>query len=127
MSTHQHEFGIQSMCRTLGVSRSGYYAWRAQDGQNQSDRKDGILTEQIRRVFGQSGQTYGSPGVYAELKAQGIKCSRHRVARLMRQAALNASPPRRRVRTTIPSGQVHSVCNLLDRDFTATAPNQKWL
>ncbi len=54
-------------------------------------------------------------------------CSRHRVARLMRQAALNASPPRRRVRTTIPSGQVHSVCNLLDRDFTASAPNQKWL
>lgn len=127
MSTHQYEFSIQGMCRVLGISPSGYYAWRAQGGQNQTARQDAILTEQIRRVFDQSGQTYGSPRVYAELKAQGIACSRHRVARLMRQAALNASPPRRRVRTTIPSGQVHSVCNLLDRDFTATAPNQKWL
>ena len=127
MSTHQHEFSIQGMCRAFGVSRSGYYAWCAQGGLNRSARKDAVLTEQIRRIFDQSGQTYGSPRVYAELKAQGMVCSRHRVARLMRQAALNARPPRHRVRTTIPGGQVHSVCNLLDRDFSANAPNQKWL
>ncbi len=127
MSTHQHEYSIQSVCRALGVARSGYYAWRAQRGQNQTARKDAILTEQIRHVFDESGRTYGSPRVYAELKAQDVKCSRHRVARLMRQAALNASPPQHRVRTTIPDGRLHSVCNLLDRDFTAAAPNQKWL
>ncbi len=57
MSTHQHEFSIQAMCRALGVSRSGYYAWRAQGGQNQTARRDAILTEQIRQVFAQSGQT----------------------------------------------------------------------
>ncbi len=68
MSTHQHEFSIQGMCRVLGVSPSGYYAWRAQGGQKQTARQDAILTEQIRRVFDQSGQTYGSPRVYAELR-----------------------------------------------------------
>ena len=82
MSTHQHEFSIQGMCRAFGVSRSGYYAWRAQGGLNQAARKDALLTEQIRPVFDQSGQTYGSPRVYAELKTQGMVCSRHRVARL---------------------------------------------
>ena len=70
MSTHQPEFSIQSMCRALGVSRSGYYAWRAQGGLNQSAQRDAILTGQIRHIFDQSGQTWGSPRVYAELKAQ---------------------------------------------------------
>ncbi len=57
MSTHQYEFSIQGMCRVLGISPSGYYAWRAEGGQNQTARQDAILTEQIRRVFDQSGQT----------------------------------------------------------------------
>jgi putative transposase len=127
MSRHHHEFSIGGMCRAVGVARSGYDAWRAQGGLNRSAQRDAILTEPIRHIFDQRGQTYGRPRVYAALKAQGIGCSRHRVARLMRQAALNASPPRRRVRTTQAAGQVHSAGNRLERDFTAQAPNRKWL
>ncbi len=78
-------------------------------------------------MFEQTGQTYGSPRVYAELKAQEAQCSRRRVAHLMSQAELNASPPHRRAHTTQADGQEHSVCNLLARDFTADAPNRKWL
>ncbi len=82
---------------------------------------------QIRSIFEGSGQTYGSPRIYNELKAQGRRCSRRRVARLMRTAGLDATPPRRRAHTTQADAQQRSVCNLLDRDFTADAPNRKWL
>jgi putative transposase len=85
------------------------------------------LTEQIQAAFTRSQATYGSPRIYAELRAQHIACSRHRVARLMRQAGLSASQPRRRIRTTQPGTTRSSPVNLLARDFTADAPNRKWL
>ena len=119
------EFSVELMCRAFGVSRSSYYAWRSQDGSSQHDRADAKLTVQIRSIFQASGQTYGSPRIYNELKSQGIACSRHRVARLMHAAGLDATPPRRRAHTTQPDAQPPSVCNLLDRDFSADAPNRK--
>jgi transposase InsO family protein len=91
------------------------------------EQADAALTEQIRQVFESSGQTYGSPRVHAELTAQGIACSRRRVARLMQQAELTATQPRRRTQTTVRSGQFTSPQNLLARDFSADAPNRKWL
>ena len=121
------EFSVELMCRAFGVSRSGYYAWRGQGASSQQDRADAKLTVQIRSIFQASGQTYGSPRIYNELKAQGITCSRHRVARLMHATGLDATPARRRAHTTQPDAQARSVCNLLDRDFTADAPNRKWL
>lgn len=127
MKRHTGEFSVRLMCRAFGVSRSGYYAWRVQDGLSQQERADAMLTEQIRCIFEQSGQTYGSPRVYAELKAQGVRCSRRRVARLMRQAGLTATAARRQVRTTQSDGQQHDVTNLLARNFTADAPNRNWL
>jgi putative transposase len=115
------------MCRAFGVARSGYYRWEHQGGTTQRKQADTALTEAIRVAFEQSGQTYGSPRIYAELKARGIRASRRRIARLMRQAGLDASPARRRTHTTQADAQPHSVRNLLDRDFTAEAPNRKWL
>jgi transposase InsO family protein len=121
IAQHQPDFDIQVMCQALEVSRSGYYAWQ------QREQEDVALTVQIRQIFEDSHQTYGSPRIQAELRARGIVCSRHRVARLMRQARVKVGTPRRRVQTTQPAGQRHSTANLLNRDFTADAPNRKWL
>ncbi len=127
MKAHEGQFSVQVMCRAFGVSRSAYYTWVRAGCSTQQERADAVLIQHIRAIFAQSGQTYGSPRVYAELKSQGMCCSRRRVARLMRQAGLNATAPRRRVTTTQHDGQEHSASNLLGRDFTADAPNRKWL
>jgi putative transposase len=127
MSNHADAFSIQQMCGVFGVARSGYYEWLRQGRATQRSAADAALTKQIRAVFEQSNGTYGSPRIYAELKSQGVCCSRRRIARLMRAAQLNATPARRRPHTTQSDGQQHSVCNVLARDFTADAPNRKWL
>jgi putative transposase len=127
MREHVGEFSLRAMCRAFGVARSGYYQWQRQGCTTQQVRADSTLTGQIRAVFEKSGQTYGSPRVHAELKAQGVQCSRRRVARLMRAAGLDATPARRRAHTTQADGRQPSVTNLLRRDFTADAPNRKWL
>lgn len=127
MKTHETEFEVQVMCHALGVSRSGYYAWRKRGETTYRERTDRELTEHIETIFETSQQTYGSPRIYVELKAQGIACSRDHVAHLMRLAHISATLPRRRVQTTRSDGQPRSVCNLLDRDFSAQAPNQKWV
>ena len=115
------------MSQAFGVSRSGYYAWRKRGETTYRERTNRELTERIQTLFEASHQTYGSPRIYAELKAQGFACSREQVAHLMRQAHLSATLPRRRVQTTRSDGQQRSVCNVLDRDFSAQMPNQKWL
>jgi putative transposase len=88
------------MCQALEVSRSGYYAWQQRGQTTQREQEDVALTAQIRQIFEDSHQTYGSPRIQAELRARGIVCSRHRVARLMRQAGVNVGTPHRRVQTT---------------------------
>jgi len=127
MKAHEGQFSVQVMCRAFEVSRSAYYEWVRAGCATQKERADIVLTEQIRAIFEQSGRTYGSPRVYMELKSQGVRCSRRHVARLMREAGLNATPPRRRVTTTQRDGQERDACNLLGRDFTSDAPNRKWL
>jgi Transposase and inactivated derivatives len=124
---HETAYDVQVMCRALGVSRSGYYAWRQRGETTQPEQRKTTLLRQIERVFAASQQTYGSPRVYAELKAQGVRCSRQQVARLMRQSGWSAVLPRRRVQTTRRDGRSQSSCNLLKREFTAAQPNRKWL
>ena len=78
---------IALLCRVLGVSPSGYYAWRVR-GQSARAQEDEVLTARIRAIHQQSGQAYGSPRMHAELRAAGIQCGRKRVARLMKAAGL---------------------------------------
>lgn len=86
------------------------------------------MSEQICQAFQQGRQVYGSPRVHAELRAQGIRCGKHRVARLMREAGLQAIHKcRRRMATTDSQHSDPVAPNLLARDFTAPAPNKKWL
>ena len=87
MSAHQGRYPVATMCRLLGVSPSGYYAWRKRE-LSQRARRDRELLGMIRRIHTGSRGTYGAPRIHAELRAQGVRVGRKRVARLMRQAGL---------------------------------------
>lgn len=116
---------VERMCSLLGVSVSGYYAWRVRrPSQRQLD--DMVLLAHIRAHFSASNGTYGSPRMHAELHEEGLAAGRHRVARLMRDNGLKANQKRRFKRTT-DSHHTGSVApNLLDQDFTCDGPDQKW-
>ena len=127
MADHREEFEITVMCRVLHVSRSGYYAWQKRPT---SARKmaDQVLSQHIKEIHQQSRQTYGSPRIQAELAEQGVNCGHKRVARLMRQAELVAKQSRKFKVTTTDSAHPYPVApNLLEQDFTASRPNEKWL
>ena len=126
MKAHQAEFPITRMCRLLGVSTSGYYAWCKRKACPRQ-REDQCLLEQIRAIHKRSRGTYGSPRIWEELTALGARVSRKRVARLMRQDGLTGVTRRRRHVTT-RSDKDHPVArDLVGRNFTATAPNQLWV
>jgi len=115
------------MCRVLGVSPSGYYAWRKR-GLSRRRREDAALLERVRRVWEGSGRTYGAPRVWAELRAGGVRCSRKRVARLMREAGLvGAYPQRRRRKTTVQDPRAAAAPDLVGRQFRAEGPNRLWV
>ena len=126
MKAHQAEFPIATMCRVLGVSTSGYYAWRKRHPSNR-DRDDAMLTEKIRGVHSWSRGTYGAPRIHAELQEEGLAVSRKRVARLMSAAGLRGVSRRKAPATTIRSGTSGAAPDLVERDFTAQAPNQLWV
>jgi transposase InsO family protein len=120
------EFCVQLMCDVLQVSRCGYYAWR-QRPLCARHKQRAAATEQIHQVFEQSRRSYGSPRLTIELKAGGLCLCENTVAKYMRLAGLFVQPRRRYVPQTTDSDHPHPIApNLLDRDFAATAPNQKW-
>ena len=119
-------YPVCMMCRLLRVSASGYYAWRtrSESSRTKSDRE---LMKEIRRIHQDSKGVYGSPRVHAELVAEGVKVGRHKVAGLMRFQRLRGCP-KRRFRVTTQRDPSHPVANnLLKQDFTADAPNQRWV
>lgn len=127
MKAYEKQYPVSRMCLVLKVGRSGYYAWRKRKP-SAREQANQVLTEEIRRVYLKSRRTYGSPRVHAALLREGIFCSRNRVARLMRQARLAGRRPRRRYpRTTQRQPGVIPAPNLLNRDFNAQQPNQKWV
>ena len=128
MFIHDHvaDFPVQVMCELLGVSRGGYYAWagRAESARAADDR---TLAAEIRAAYEASRGRYGSPRVHAELRARGRRIGRKRVARLMRGMGL-AARRRRRFRRTTDSRHAFPIApNLLERNFTAEAPDRVWL
>ncbi len=125
ISDHASQYPVALLCRVLGVSRSGYYARRTR-AENRRSRDNRVLEDQIRQIYTTSRSSYGSPRVHAELRAQGIRCSKKRVARLMRRAGLRAHRPRRSWATTDSRHALPIAANLLQRDFAAPAANTKW-
>ena len=115
------------MCKTLEVSRSGFYAWLGRDESGRAG-ENRLLTTLIRGIFTESRGIYGVPRVHETMRQRGQKCGRHRVARLMRNAGLRSKTKRRfRVRTT-DSNHDHPIApDRLGQDFTASAPNRIWV
>ncbi len=122
----QSEYPVIRLCETLDVSMSGFYAWRKRP-ESQHMREDGQLTTVIEQAYQASRECYGSPRIFAELRTQGYICSRKRVARLMRERGFCARQKRLRCHTTQQDPAHVKVANVLNRDFQATAPNQKWV
>ena len=126
IEAHRAMWRLPVMCRVLEVSKSGYFAWR--DGRERPRRsRDRALTVHIRAIHQQSRQTYGSPRVHHELKVQGIAVGKKRVERLMKTAEIAVRPARRFVTTTDSKHDQPIAPNLLQQDFSATAPNQRWV
>lgn len=126
IARQSEQYPVRLLCRVLGVSSSGYYAWRTR-GVSQRQQENGALLAQIRAVLEASRHTYGSPRIHAELQARSVACSRSRVARLMQQHGLQARCRRRFRVTTHPDPRHVVAANILARDFSAHRVNQKWL
>ena len=117
---------IATMCRVLGVSPGGYYA-RLKRPPSARAQADGELSARIAAIYRRSQATYGVPRVHAELKAQGRHVGHKRVARLMSTAGLYGASRRRWVTTTVRDRAAKPAPDLIERNFTATAPNRLWV
>ena len=118
-------FPIQHLCKVLSVSPSGYFAWGRRPA-SPRQREDLILLAHIRSAFALSNETYGSPRMTRELQDNGLSVGRRRTARLMRENGLKARQRRRFKRTTDSHHAFPVAPNLLDQDFSAERPNEKW-
>jgi putative transposase len=124
IAAEKAQYSVAQLCRVLQVAPSGYYVWQHRQPSPRAVA-NALLTEQIRTIHEQSRCTYGAPRVHADLRARKKRVSRKRVARLMRTAGLVGRPPRRFRRTTVADERVQ-IEDLVQRQFTATAPDQKW-
>jgi putative transposase len=119
-------FPVRRLCRLVGVAASGFYAWLRR-GPGRRAGEDAGLAGRIAAIFEASRRTYGSPRIHAELREDGVRIGRGRVARLMRRGGLTAAR-RRRVPRTTDSRHDHPVApNLLGRNFAADRPDAVWL
>ena len=118
-------FPIRRLCRALGVSPSGYWAWRRRAPSRRA-AANAQLRQQIVTIHSASRATYGAPRIHAELQAQGVRCSRKRVARLMRLDGV-AGCHRRRFHTTRRDPARPSAPDLVKRAFVAAAPDHLWV
>ena len=127
MSTNQARFPIATMARVLGVSKAGFYAWRDRPPSAHA-QVDAALLARVRTVHATSRQTYGAPRVHADLRHRGERYGRKRIARLMRQAGLvGASHRHGGPITTRRDHDARPTPDLVDRNFTASGPDQLWV
>lgn len=127
MATHEKEFSVKRMCRVLGVKRSSYYAWKNRPLSARAKANEDLL-KQIREAFDICRKVYGSPRIRHYLVGKGHSCGRHRVARLMKQAHLVAKRAyKRHPQTTKQCPGARTAPNLLNQDFSASKPDEKWV
>lgn len=124
--TNRHSYRISNLCRALGVSRCGYYAWRCR-GPSQRERDDAVLLEKIRHIHQQYRQACGSDKTWHLLKAEGVACGRHRVARLRRANGIEAIRMKRFRGNYAARHSEKAADNVLGRRFTSSKPNQAWV
>lgn len=127
MQQHREVFDLAVMCAVLQVSRQGYYAWQDRPTAPATLRRQELLG-QIRQIHADSGATYGSPRIYAELEERKVVCCVNTVARLMKAAGVRACTAQRFIPQTTDSHHDHPVFeNVLNREFNAELPNRKWV
>jgi putative transposase len=126
MERCREEFAVRLMCRCLKVSASGYYAWRHRPLSRRAQENHRILNR-IRELHAGSDGVMGAPRIWEELRYVGERCSKKRVARLMRVNGLAGIPQRRRRRSKASSQRPDGIDNRLQRDFRAEAVNEKWV
>jgi len=123
---HRAAYEVATMCRVLGVSTSGYYAWQHRVPSVRAQH-DAELTMKIHTIHLESRGTYGAPRVHAELAAQGVHVGRKRVARLMRAARVQGVSRRKWVTTTTGDPEARPAPDLVQRDFTVDGPDRLWV
>jgi len=126
VSAYRAIYPTKITCQVLGLSRSGYYAWRSRPDSARA-REDAKLLDEIRRIHTESREIYGAPRIHAQLAADGIRVGRKRVARLMRKAGLVGISRRRGTRTTIRRRSDLAAPDLVQRNFTADGRDQLWV
>lgn len=124
---HAEEWPVSVMCETLGVSSQGYYAWRTRPDSQQQLRRETLLVE-IRAIHAETKQRYGSPRIHAELQqGRDVACCVNTVAKLMRDDGIRAKSARKFRNTTDSNHSLPVAENLLDRQFEAQNPNERWV
>jgi putative transposase len=126
VKAHQADYPVTTLCRVLGVSTSGYYAWRKRPPSVRAC-KDAQLTEQIHQIHQRSRGTYGVPRIHAELAENGTPVGRKRVARLMRAAALQGVSRRKGPRTTRRQPGDPLAPDLVQRNFCVEGSDRLWV
>jgi len=127
VAKHRSIWPVAWLCEALGVSRSGFHAWRGRAPSRRAG-EDAEIGAKVRASFIASARTYGARRVWRDVLSEGVSCGLHRIERLMRAQALHARPRRR----TLPKDEGERVAtavapNVLDRRFAAEQPNQKWI
>jgi putative transposase len=129
IETQKANHRVNVMCRTLKISKSGFYSWRDRAPSARA-KSDAALSEKIVCIHRNSREAYGAPRIHFELRTLGVRCGRKRVARLMREAGLfGCGGRRRKVRTTLRSQTERTppAPDLVKRNFTPEAPNHLWV
>ncbi len=126
MKAYQAKYPVRTMCRVLEISASGFYAWSSRSPSAHHQR-DILLADRIEAIHRRSRSTYGRPRIHAELAEEGIRIGSKRVARLMRSRSIHGASRRKTVVTTIRDRDARPAPDLVERRFTAKAPNQLWV
>jgi putative transposase len=126
MEKHKGRHSIAKMAAVLGASRSGYYAWAGRKP-SRHEEKDREMAALIERIFKEHHGRYGSPRVWMELKGMGVRAGRKRVERLMKGLALQGRRRRKRAKTTDSGHRLAVADNILNREFRAEKPGEKWV
>ena len=126
MKSNQAKYRITTLCRTLGVSASGYHAW---SNRPPSARQlaNMLLADRIEALWRESRETYGRPRIQADLRDEGSRASDKRVARLMRERKIQGATRRKGFKTTVRDRDARPAPDLVERKFSATAPDQLWV
>ena len=128
IAKHRHVWPVSWLCEALDVSRSGFHAWLRRGPSARGGTADEGLIVKIRSSFVGSARTYGARRVWRDVLAKGLSCGLHKVERLMRMNALRARPRRRGLPKDDGARSLAAVApNLLDRQFAAERPNQRWI